>query len=78
MKKHRKDRLPIEPGTRFGRWTYLRDAGTKYYPSGNRQRIAEAQCDCGHVSVVEVAGMRRGTSTQCATCQRTRRKATAR
>lgn len=60
------------PGSRFGQWTVLGDAGfTARY---NRKQLLLARCDCGTERVVLEASLRAGTSSGCG-CARTRRLA---
>lgn len=51
----------IEPGTVFGRWTFLRELEHKPYAP----RVARCRCVCGAIKEVNIPNMRRGLSQGC-------------
>lgn len=54
-------RKPIEPGTRFGRLTVLRQNGNK----PGRGALYDCQCDCGNICTVRGDRLRSGETTSC-------------
>lgn len=62
MKKQiTRNRKPIDPGTRFGRWTVLRKSG--YHRNG--QTLYECRCDCGNIKEVRKSSLLLGESKSC-------------
>ena len=59
--------VPIPPGSRFGRWTVIKDLGIR---GNNRQRHSEVQCDCGRTFSVHNGNLRSGNSRGCRFCAR--------
>jgi hypothetical protein len=60
------NRLSIQPGTRFGRWTIEGEAA----PSNTNLRRVTARCDCGRTKVVLLSSLRHGVSQSCGCLQR--------
>jgi hypothetical protein len=53
----------IEAGTKFGKWTVLREA-----PPRGEKRLFECACECGRHSDVYMTHLRRGASSSCVPC----------
>lgn len=60
-------------GKRFGRWTVLRQADTRYSVSGKTRSIMWlCQCDCGTIKSVGARALKTGMSTSCGCLQKER------
>lgn len=66
-RKPRKDRVPIEPGDRFGHVTVVRDLPRRQYKSGQTHRAIEVECDCGQRYGTEVRSL--SQTTTCRDCR---------
>ena len=54
---------PIQEGTRFGRWTVIRDA--RCLKNGRTLARSLCRCECGTERLVRHNGLRKGVSTSC-------------
>lgn len=50
--------ITIQVGSKYGHLTVLRELESVFYPSGDRARIWECQCDCGKITSVRSVGLR--------------------
>lgn len=66
--------LQIEPGAKFGKLTYVRDAKKMILPSGQKPRVARCKCECGRFSNVLLLHLVRGRTISCGKCVRQIRK----
>lgn len=58
-------------GQRFGRWTVLEPAPTRYSKSGKTRSIMwQCKCDCGVVKAVGARALKTGMSTSCGCWQK--------
>jgi hypothetical protein len=57
--------IPIEPGTRFGKWVVL---DRTVSPNGRTDAFYLCECDCGFVRTLASHDLRHGKTTQCFAC----------
>jgi hypothetical protein len=69
------NRLAINPGDRFGRWTVVREAESTPRPGGRKTRQFECLCDCGNFRTVRLPSLTGGTSESCGCLKRERSSA---
>lgn len=58
-------RCSVIPGSRFGRFTVLRELPVRRFPSGKTKRMVECKCDCGATCSVQLGNLRSGSSISC-------------
>ena len=63
--------VPIEPGTKFGRWEVLHYSHKVSYLSSNSSTVCvyyNCRCECGNACPVWSYSLRSGNSTECRVC----------
>lgn len=60
-------RIIISEGTRFNRWTILKDLGN-HNIKGHSRRLVSVKCECGNTKELEYQSVRDGNSKQCFNC----------
>ena len=60
MRKIRKDKVTIEPGTKFNQLEFLEDLGLV-----GRNRVARFKCDCGLICEKVLVNVVRGKTQTC-------------
>ena len=58
------NRISIEPGTRFSKWTVLGDSPL----STKKKRQVICRCECGNIRHVSLGNLRSGGSRSCRSC----------
>jgi hypothetical protein len=59
------ERIPLIPGTRYGRLTVASEAPGSRLPSGKTRRNARCVCDCGSETIVAIGKLRSGHTRSC-------------
>ncbi len=54
----------------FGKLHVIEDAGVKYFPSGQKQKLWKCRCDCGNEKVILGASLKSGNTTSCGCAQK--------
>ena len=60
-----KPRKKIEPGTRFGKLTVIKEVADVVSPCGVLIRRVECRCDCGNIITVQLNHLKTGHTVSC-------------
>lgn len=63
------NRLNIENGQKFNKWTVIREEDPVIYSNGKRKRLFLCRCECGKENVVRLDNIKNGRSLCCMNCK---------
>jgi hypothetical protein len=64
-----RNRIEIQEGQKFGKWTYLKDLDS-IIVSNKKVRMVLCKCDCGEERSVSLSNLRNGNSISCGCVQK--------